>query len=81
LLPPHVTEALLAGFAILFLMFALNVVIRTPHLNKPLYSAQDQYPCKMLITQQIWYEEGALKHRFSPVMNYGGKVNKISSMR
>ncbi len=62
--------------AIVLLVFVLSVLVRLPYLNRPLSSHHEGLTAHVLRTQQIWREEGALKHGFRLASTYPGKANR-----
>jgi hypothetical protein len=58
------------------LIFVLSVIIRLPNLNRPLDAHHEWLTSTVLRVQRIWYEEGALRHRFLPIMTYGNEADK-----
>ena len=61
---------------ILILLFGISVLVRLPNINRPLGAHYEWVSAHILITQQIWYEEGPLKHYFVPAMTYSGAANR-----
>ncbi|MDP6115473.1 MAG: hypothetical protein QGG53_26740 [Planctomycetota bacterium] len=62
--------------AFLVALFALSVVVRARYINRPLSAHYEWVTAPVLITQQIWYEEGAFHHHFLPVLTYPGVANR-----
>ena len=61
---------------IIFLLFIIVVLIRTPFLDRPLGYHHEWLTAITLRIQQIWHEEGALKYGFNPILTYGNKADK-----
>lgn len=61
---------------ILISLFILSVVVRLPNLNRPISRHHEYVLASALRYQQIWYEEGGLKHRFCLITTYGNKADK-----
>jgi|GEM_PF-1136545 len=61
---------------ILLLLFILSVTVRLPNLNRPISRHHEYTLANALRYQQIWYEEGGLKHRFCLITTYGNKADK-----
>lgn len=57
-------------------LFAISVMVRVPYINRPLSAHYEWVTAPVLITQQIWYEEGAWTHHFLPVMTFPGAANR-----
>lgn len=63
-------------YCIIFSLFILSVVVRLPNLNRPLGRHHEWLSSTVLRHQQIWYENGALKYKFLPIMTYNNKADK-----
>jgi len=57
-------------FCIILSAFILSVAIRVPFLNKPLNDDMEWVTAHTLITQQIWYDNGAWAHQFLPLVTF-----------
>jgi hypothetical protein len=74
---PWVTRPRVISAAILVLLFLASVAVRAPHLGQPLRQLHEAWlPATVLTTLQIWEQEGALAHRFCPIMTYPGPANR-----
>jgi len=62
--------------AFLVALFAFSVVVRARYINRPLSAHYEWVTAPVLITQQIWYEEGGFHHHFLPVLTYPGVANR-----
>lgn len=63
-------------FGILIVLFVISVVVRLPNINRPLGAHYEWVSAHILITEQVWYEEGAWEHYFVPAMTYPGAANR-----
>ena len=61
---------------LLITLFAISTIIRLPNINRPLGANHEWLTAHTLRVQQIWYEEGAWKHKFNPIMNFGNPTDK-----
>lgn len=61
------------SYCIICLLFILSIVVRLPNLNRPLGNHHEWLTSTVLKHQQIWYENGALKYKFLPIMTYNNK--------
>lgn len=76
LLPALDANWTLAVLGVLLALFAVSVVQRLPLLDRPLADHHEFLTATALRVLQVWDEEGALTHRFLPVMTYGNPGDK-----
>lgn len=55
---------------LLIALFMLSVLIRLPHIDRPLSKHHEFCTALALITFDVWEEHGAAKFHYSPVTNY-----------
>ena len=55
---------------ILIALFMSSVAIRLPNINRPLSTNYEWVTAHTLVTLHIWFEEGIISNRFSPVYTY-----------
>ncbi len=58
-------------------LFAVSVFIRMPQLGRHFENGHEWLTAHTLIQQRIWYDDGALNHRFRFVLNYPRQADKF----
>lgn len=58
------------SLVILLGLFALSVLVRLPHINRPLSTNYEWVTAHTLVTLQIWQEEGIFEHGLSPIYTF-----------
>jgi len=61
---------------IIVALFALSTGIRLSYMSRPLGEGHEYLTAHTLRIQQIWYEGGALNHKFLPIMTYDNPNDK-----
>ena len=63
-------QASYPGLWVLLVLFLISVVVRLPHINRPLSTNYEWVTAHTLVTLQILHEEGIFSHRFSPIYTF-----------
>lgn len=58
------------AFLIIFFVFQVTLILRMPHINRPLSAHLEFVTGQVLISLKIWEKEGAGRFRFLPVISY-----------
>jgi hypothetical protein len=61
---------------LLLVLFGISILVRIPNLNQPLGNHHEWLTSTVLRHQQIWYEAGAWKYKFNPIMTYPNQADK-----
>ena len=58
------------SYLILFVLFSISVLIRLPHLNRPLSKHHEFNAALISIPMDIWEQTESKEHYYSPIMNF-----------
>ncbi|HEX3046586.1 MAG TPA: hypothetical protein VHY08_17655 [Bacillota bacterium] len=61
---------------LMVILFGISILVRIPNLNQPLGNHHEWLTATVLRHQQIWYEAGAWKYKFNPIMTYPNHADK-----
>ena len=54
----------------LLILFVISVLVRLPHIDRPLSSRYEWVTAHTLVTLNIWMEEGITNHNFNPIYTF-----------
>lgn len=67
---------MLSGRWIILILFFISVVVRIPHLDRPLSKHHEFNAAMILIPMEVWDQTPASEHHYAPIMNYSNAGDK-----
>ncbi len=63
-------RTLLQAISCIFCLFIVSILVRSPHIDRPLSTNYEWVTAHTLVTLQIWEDEGIITHGFRPIYTF-----------